>query len=128
FAAPVNIGTLASTVSGTINATIPAGTPAGTGYRIRVISSNPATNGSENTSNITITEGTSTTISVTPPAPVSFCTGLSTTLTAEDGYSNYVWTPSGTGQSITVNTAGTYSVTADASGGCGTASSGPIEV
>jgi PKD repeat protein len=128
FAAPVNIGTLSSTASGTINATIPAGTPNGTGYRIRVVSSNPVTNGTENTSNITITQGQASTINVTPPSPVSFCTGLSATLTAEAGYTNYVWTPSGTGQSITVNTAGTYTVTADAPGGCGTASSGPIEV
>ena len=119
---------MSSTASGTINATIPAGTPAGTGYRIRVVSSNPVTNGTENTSNITITQGQASTINVTPPSPVSFCTGLSATLTAEAGYTNYVWTPSGTGQSITVNTAGTYTVTADAPGGCGTASSGPIEV
>lgn len=42
FATPVNIGTRVATTAGTINATIPANTPGGTGYRIRVISSNPS--------------------------------------------------------------------------------------
>ncbi|HWJ28134.1 MAG TPA: hypothetical protein VNS32_16435, partial [Flavisolibacter sp.] len=54
FAAPVNIGTLASTVSGTISATIPTATTAGTGYRIRVVSSNPVVTSSNNGSNLTI--------------------------------------------------------------------------
>ncbi len=56
FAAPTSIGTLSSTSnSGTINITIPAGTATGAGYRIRVISSTPATTGSDNGSNISIT-------------------------------------------------------------------------
>ncbi|TXI85646.1 MAG: hypothetical protein E6Q38_00165, partial [Crocinitomicaceae bacterium] len=40
---------------GTINISIPAGTATGGGYRIRVISSTPATIGTDNGSNITIT-------------------------------------------------------------------------
>lgn len=55
FASPVVIGSISSTAnSGTINATVPAGTAAGTGYRIRVVSSNPATTGSDNGANLTI--------------------------------------------------------------------------
>jgi hypothetical protein len=54
FAAPVNIGTLNSTTSGTINATIPGGTAMGSGYRIRVISSAPATTGTDNGTNIAV--------------------------------------------------------------------------
>ncbi len=54
FAAPVNIGSLVSNTSGTISATIPSNTPNGTGYRIRVVSSNPVVNGSDNGSNISI--------------------------------------------------------------------------
>jgi hypothetical protein len=50
----VNIGTLNSTTSGTINATIPGGTAMGSGYRIRVISSAPATTGTDNGSNIAV--------------------------------------------------------------------------
>ncbi len=41
FANAINIGSVTATASGTINATIPAGTPSGTGYKIRVVASNP---------------------------------------------------------------------------------------
>ncbi|OGU42290.1 MAG: hypothetical protein A2X61_05935 [Ignavibacteria bacterium GWB2_35_12] len=54
FASPTSIGTLTSTASGTIIGTIPAGTTPGTGYRIRVISSDPAVDGDDNGSDITI--------------------------------------------------------------------------
>ncbi|HEX3079771.1 MAG TPA: T9SS type A sorting domain-containing protein, partial [Puia sp.] len=54
FVLPIAIGTLASTTSGMIAATIPLATPAGTGYRIRVVSSNPIIIGSNNGENITI--------------------------------------------------------------------------
>jgi hypothetical protein len=54
FAAPVSLGTLASTSSGTISGTIPAGTASGTGYRIRTTSSTPAAIGSTNVSDIQI--------------------------------------------------------------------------
>jgi hypothetical protein len=56
FATPTSIGTLNSTSnSGTINISIPGGTATGAGYRIRVISSAPATTGTDNGSNISIT-------------------------------------------------------------------------
>ncbi|HET9503537.1 MAG TPA: Ig-like domain-containing protein [Hymenobacter sp.] len=55
FAAPVAIGTLASTSGGTIAATVPAATAGGGGYRVRVVSSNPAVTGTDNGSAITIT-------------------------------------------------------------------------
>jgi hypothetical protein len=54
FASPVNIGTRTATNSGTINGTIPAGTPLGSGYRVRVVSSSPATTGSPNSANLLI--------------------------------------------------------------------------
>jgi hypothetical protein len=50
-----NIGTLPITAtSGTIAAIIPNNVAAGTAYRIRVISSNPAINGTDNGTNLTI--------------------------------------------------------------------------
>jgi hypothetical protein len=55
FAAPVNIGSLTTTVEGSISGTIPTNQLAGTGYRIRVISSNPSVVGEENDSDLTIT-------------------------------------------------------------------------
>ena len=55
FASPVSIGTVTSTAnSGTITATMPAGTVAGTGYRIRVVSSNPVVTGTNNTVDLTV--------------------------------------------------------------------------
>jgi len=49
FAAPTTIGTLTSTAnSGSVTAIVPGGTPIGSGYRIRVVSDNPATVGSDN--------------------------------------------------------------------------------
>ena len=58
FASATSIGTLTlsgTDPSGTINITIPSGTASGTGYRIRVVSSDPAVNGTDNGTDITIT-------------------------------------------------------------------------
>jgi hypothetical protein len=54
FATPTSIGTLTSVNSGTISCVIPGNTTSGTGYRIRVVSSNPAVTGSANQANLTI--------------------------------------------------------------------------
>ena len=54
FSSPVNIGSLTQTSAGTISATIPSNTTAGAGYRIRVVSSNPAVTGTDNGSNLTV--------------------------------------------------------------------------
>lgn len=63
-------------------------------------------------------------ISVTPSGPISLCPGQTTTLNAEAGLTNYVWTggSGGSGQSITVSEAGNYSVTALTAQGCPAAS------
>ncbi len=54
FAAPVGIGSVASTTSGIIACTIPPGTVPGTGYRVRVVSSAPALTTADNGTGITI--------------------------------------------------------------------------
>lgn len=54
FASPLNIGTLIGTTSGTVNAIIPHTLPAGTGYRIRVVASNPSLFGADNGTNLII--------------------------------------------------------------------------
>ncbi|MFZ4797294.1 MAG: choice-of-anchor V domain-containing protein [Bacteroidia bacterium] len=54
FTSPLTIGTLTSTTVGTIISNIALPNTAGTGYRIRVISSNPVITGSINSSNILI--------------------------------------------------------------------------
>lgn len=54
FGSPIAIGSVNSTTSGSINAAIPSGASAGTGYRIRVVSSNPAVTGSDNGNNLVV--------------------------------------------------------------------------
>jgi hypothetical protein len=54
FSAPTNIGTRISTLAGSINALIPVNTTTGTGYRVRVVSSNPIFTGTDNGLNINI--------------------------------------------------------------------------
>ncbi|HRI19788.1 MAG TPA: T9SS type A sorting domain-containing protein, partial [Panacibacter sp.] len=56
---------------------------------------------------------------VTANGPLSFCQGGNVKLTANNGYSSYLWSNGATTKAITVNTAGNYTVTVtDASTGC----------
>ncbi|MBL7889341.1 MAG: PKD domain-containing protein, partial [Bacteroidia bacterium] len=82
FAAPVSIGTLASTANtGTIVATIPCNTPAGTGYRIRVVSSNPVITGTDNGVNITVNASVTPSVSIVSTG-TTICAGDAVTFTA----------------------------------------------
>ena len=54
FVNPVLIGTLTNVNGGTINTIIPVNAINGTGYRIRIVSSNPIITGVDNGTNITI--------------------------------------------------------------------------
>lgn len=56
FSSTTVIGNVSATTSGSISATIPVNAQQGTGYRIRVVSSDPAIIGSDNGSNIVINE------------------------------------------------------------------------
>ncbi len=76
FASPVNIGTTSGTGSGTISATIPSSTPAGTAYRIRVVASNPAVNGTNNGSNLLVDQFNN---NITPATPQSYTVGTNGT-------------------------------------------------
>jgi Secretion system C-terminal sorting domain len=93
FAAPTIIGTLNSTGTGSqsILCTIPGGTPAGNGYRIRVNSSNPATTGTDNGTNLVMHALPSVSI-LGNPVTGTICLGTSIALQAS-GASNYIWTP-----------------------------------
>jgi hypothetical protein len=54
FASPVSIGLIYSISSGSIDCYIPYSIPEGTGYRIRIVSSNPSVTSADNGDNITI--------------------------------------------------------------------------
>lgn len=54
FANPTSIGTLTGTSAGSISCIIPVSTPPGSGYRIRVVSSDPVLTSADNGSNISV--------------------------------------------------------------------------
>ena len=114
FSSPVPIGTTVSDAnSGTISATIALGTATGTGYRIRVISSNPAVTGTDNGTNLTINLPT---VSISPTTTQNISVGVNgTTLTvtesAAPAATSRVWatsTTSGGPYSNTSSTGTTY--------------------
>lgn len=98
FATPVTVGTLTSTASGTISATIPVGAVYGTGYRIRVVSSNPAITGTDN--------GVNLTINAIPAIPTAtgglICIGSTATLSALGAATGdrYVWYSASNGGTV----------------------------
>lgn len=94
FASPVNIGSVTAVSSGVISVTIPANTPAGTGYRIRVIATNPAFTGSDNGFDLTV--GAPPVATVTASGVTEFCEGGSVMLSAtqDPGYT-YQWSLDG---------------------------------
>jgi PKD repeat protein len=57
-------------------------------------------------------------VDVTPSGTISLCDGESITLTAQSGFSNYVWSNSVEGPTLTVNSPGFYSVSAFNAEGC----------
>jgi uncharacterized delta-60 repeat protein len=59
FTNPVTIGSVTAKNSGTISATVPANTSVGSGYRIRVVSSNPVFTGTDNGTNLAANARTS---------------------------------------------------------------------
>ena len=75
-------------------ATIPAGTTSSTGYRVRVLNDEPATTGTDNGTDLTVTLAPATNpVTVTPAAAQSLTpTGTGTTLTASPGVpSTFSW-------------------------------------
>ena len=143
FATPVNIGTLSSTAnSGTISATIPAGTASGTGYRIRVVSSDPASVVTDNGTDLTITLATA---SIAPTATQNINVNTNgTTLTVTENptavsrewfYGTVSGGPYGTATGVTTTTftpnfavQGTYYVVAISTFDCGTATSNQVQI
>ncbi|MEO0311698.1 MAG: hypothetical protein RIQ89_1355 [Bacteroidota bacterium] len=92
FAAPETLGTLTATTAGTIACTIPSTTPTGSGYRIRVVSSNPSVIGSDNGANINISAQVAAAGSINT-AFTNFCGGLPITFTvgAISNATTYTW-------------------------------------
>ena len=58
------------------------------------------------------------TIGVNPSGNVDLCSGQSITLTAQSGFSNYLWSNNTSGSTLTVTSSGAYSVSGNNAGGC----------
>lgn len=120
FSTPVIIGTENTSTPDSITVTIPT-LPDGNNYSIRIVSSHPPVTGAS-------TNGLS--VHAPPVATITgnsiFCPGGITILTAANA-SNYMWSNGETGNFISVDTIGTYSVTITDANGC-TATSPAVEV
>jgi hypothetical protein len=80
-----------------------------------------------NSANITVTVSPAPNPSITANGASNLCNGESVVLTASNGFTNYIWDNGQTGQSITVNQPGSYSVSVTGGNGC-TGSSVPFNV
>ena len=133
FASPTNVGSVAGITNGNINVIIPANTVLGSGYRIRVIASNPAIVGSDNGSDFSISSNFTASIPDAKALPngvlvntvyLGYSPASSITIIADSSISNgnylYMWSNGSTSQAITVSPTVTtgYSVTITNESGC----------
>ncbi|MDB5283466.1 MAG: hypothetical protein JWO06_2541 [Bacteroidota bacterium] len=112
FTSPTPIGTVNATSSGSISASIPHTTAAGTGYRIRVISSNPVVLGGDNGIDLFVDQFNNSIAPTTTQTIVHDVNGTQLTVTAsQSGNQNWEYsTTSGSGYTNfgTAQTAITY--------------------
>ncbi|RYY85969.1 MAG: hypothetical protein EOO15_15665 [Chitinophagaceae bacterium] len=133
FAAPVAIGTVSATGSGSINATIPANTASGSGYRMRIVSSAPASTGADNGSNLTIGLVNSATISY-DGSPYCSSTGMAQVTFSGNASGNYSATPGLVLDPVTgaidigASAAGLYTVQYGNGSSCGVATSTQVSI
>lgn len=66
-------------------------------------------------------------IEVTPNGPITICQGESVVLTADTGYTQYLWNTNDTGLNTEIDESGTYIVTANDTNNC-VANSGSVQV
>jgi len=133
FTNALSIGTLSSTSNaGTISITIPSSVAQGTGYRMRLLSSNPAQTGQDNGSNLTINSrpGTTSTVVSANPATTG-CTGDTITVSVPNsGSLTYQWQRNNSNVSgatqyfYKASIAGTYRMIATNTNGCSRAGTG----
>lgn len=123
FASPVTIGTVTATGGGTIICTIPSNVTAGTGYRVRIVSSNPVRTSANNGINLDMAPAPNIAGSSNSPVcegrviqlnAASTTTGVSYNWTGPSGFSNPNQNPSI--PSAASANAGSYIVTATANG------------
>lgn len=102
---------------------IPSSTPAGNGYRIRVVSTLPLLIGSDNGTDINITNSFAPSVPfVSINGPTDFCFGSATTFLTSSEPNNNLWFPGGTNTNpfIGVVSSGCYYTQVQAGNGCQT--------
>lgn len=131
FANPTVIGSVNGTASGSVNVTIPANTPTGTGYRVRMVSTNPAFVGPDNGYDLVV--GTTPEALATASGPTSICEGGQVTLHAEEAMgASYQWhdangpIPGANDPDLMATTSGAYQVML--TNACGSSMSAPVDV
>jgi hypothetical protein len=127
FSTFTNVGTLTGTTSGSIVATLPNGVAAGTGYRLRVVSSNPSLSNMPSMA-VAISETClcTHTARIEAPGGTDFCAGSSVVVTGSaaggTGPFTYRWRLGNSNlvsvASLTATQAGTYLVDVTATNGC----------
>lgn len=110
-----------------LQAVLPASLAAGTRYRVRVIAADSTVLGGDNGRDLTV--NALATASISPALTTqSICQGSSLVLTASPNLAQYAWSTGATTRSITVSTAGTYTVRGAAAAGCLGPASAPVTV
>jgi hypothetical protein len=131
FATPTALVTV-STTNSSVTARIPNNAAAGTGYRVRIVASNPQIPGTPNAADLTIKVLPTVSLSSNPApdftnGPISVCPGTPVAFTASSSVLlTYTWTASdptfisstsGSTTTFTATTPGTYFVTVRGSDG-----------
>lgn len=110
-----------------LRAVLPAALAAGTRYRVRVVAADSSVLGGDNGRDLTV--NALATASITPAGPaLNVCQGSSLTLSAPANLVQYAWSTGATTRSITVSTAGTYTVRGASAAGCLGPASAPVTV
>lgn len=113
---PLEIGSIKDTGNNIITCSVPAGLH-GSGFKVRVVSTNPAITSANAIDSIKINSQPPPPV-ITPPGPLQFCRDTTVTLTASVGYTSYLWNTNATTRSINVSVAGSYVVTGIDASGC----------
>ncbi|GAA4317861.1 hypothetical protein [Flaviaesturariibacter amylovorans] len=134
FSAPVAIGSTTAVASGSVSAQIPANTPAGTGYRLRLVASNPAHTSADNGQNLQVNAAFNATIAY-PGSPYCGSTGTAAVTLTGSVNGSFSATPAGlaldaaTGLiDLGASLPGTYTVSYGSGSGCGAAATTTVSV
>ncbi|MFY7965036.1 MAG: PKD domain-containing protein, partial [Chitinophagaceae bacterium] len=136
FASPVNIGSAAGTTAGSIIAIVPPNISFGFGYRIRVVSSSPLVNGTDNGVDLTLLPKPNATFSINNSSQCVNGNSFVFTNTSTGSISNYKWnlgdgiTTTQTNVAYSYASSNNYNVTLTATGtnGCRDSITQPVTV